>query len=72
MLSADEGHFLSAIVGQNPSAQAIGEGKKIDVLNEYIERQFDLVLKAIEAMPPEQAKSWEKVNDLFLLSLDTE
>jgi|GEM_PF-4177399 len=23
MLSADEGHFLSAIVGQNPSAQAI-------------------------------------------------
>lgn len=50
----------------------IGEGKKIDVLNEYIERQFDLVLKAIESMPREHAKSWEKVNDLFLLSLDGE
>jgi len=24
ILSADEGHFLSAIGGQNPSAQAIG------------------------------------------------
>lgn len=62
--------FVSNLLAKKTETSEIGEGKKIDVLNDYIERQFELISAAIDAMAPEDAKSWEKLNDLFRRSLE--
>ena len=64
--------FVSNLLAKKTETSEIGEGKKIDVLNDYIERQFELISAAIDALAPEDAKSWEKLNDLFRRSLELE
>ena len=39
--------------------------KRIDTLNEYIEENISLLKYAINNMPKESAKSWDKLNELF-------
>jgi len=60
------------LLAKKTEMSEIGEGKKIDVLNDYIECQFDLILTAIDSMARENSRSWQKLNDLFLMSLEAE
>ena len=60
------------LLAKKTGMSEIGEGKMIDVLNDYIECQFDLILTAIDSMARENSRSWQKLNDLFLMSLGAE
>ena len=44
----------------------IGEGKRIDELNDYIEKNLADLKMAIEALPTEQKSDWKKLNDIFI------
>ena len=60
------------LLAKKTEMSEIGEGKKIDVLNDYIECQFELITTAIDSMARENSRSWQKLNDLFLMSLEAE
>jgi len=44
----------------------VGEGKRIDRLNEYIDENLISLKETIDAMPREHKSDWSKLNALFL------
>lgn len=44
----------------------IGTGKRIDVLNSYIDENIEAIEKTVQALPTEDAQNWERLNQLFL------
>ena len=43
----------------------IGEGKRIDVLNEYIDRSIEEIDALIKALPEESKQGWEELDQVF-------
>jgi len=43
----------------------IAEGRRIDALNEYIERKIADTKVLIEALPPDEKPGWDRLNELF-------
>ncbi len=43
----------------------IGEGKRIDVLNEYIDRSIEEIDALIKALPEECKQGWEELDQVF-------
>ncbi len=48
------------------NAPEIGEGKRFDRVNDYIDRSMDEIEKAITELPREDARGWEELNTVFL------
>lgn len=44
----------------------VGKGKRIDALNEYIERNLEDINIFVEKLPPENKCEWKELNDIFL------
>ncbi len=44
----------------------IGEGKRFDRVNDYIDRSMDEIEKAIAELPREDARDWDELNEIFL------
>ena len=44
----------------------IGTGKRIDVLNSYIDENIEAMEKTVQALPTEDTQNWERLNQLFL------
>ena len=44
----------------------IGTGKRIDIINEYIDEQLVFLKDKLETMEKEEQKGWEKLDGLFL------
>ena len=44
----------------------LGEGKRLDRINDYLDRSIEEIGRWIEALPAERAKSWEELDKLFL------
>lgn len=44
----------------------VGEGRRIDRLNEYLDRCIAEIESIIAALPAENAQSWDELNELFL------
>lgn len=44
----------------------LGTGKRIDVINEYIEEQFEILKNKLDSMESETQKDWDKLDALFL------
>ena len=44
----------------------IGEGKRFDRVNDYIDRSMDEIEKTIVELSREDARSWDELNDIFL------
>lgn len=44
----------------------LGTGRRIDVLNEYIEKQLADIEKTVSALPDKEEISWERLNEAFL------
>ncbi len=44
----------------------IGEGKRFDRVNDYIDRNMEEIEKAIAELPREDARSWDELNAIFL------
>ncbi len=58
---------LLEIKKNNPE---IGEGSKIQILNDFIETNIPLVKEEIKRLPEEQQQSWIGLNALFIESLE--
>lgn len=48
------------------STREIGEGRRIDGLNAYIEEMLVRLKAEIDALPREQEQSWTPLNELFI------
>jgi predicted nucleotidyltransferase len=44
----------------------VTEGKKMDRVNEYLERTMEEMEAAIDALPPSCTQGWDELNTLFL------
>lgn len=44
----------------------IGEGKRFDRVNDYIDRSMDKIEKTIAELPREDARGWDELNEIFL------
>ena len=44
----------------------IGEGRRMDRINDYLDRSIEEIGQRIEALPAEKPRSWEDLNKLFL------
>lgn len=44
----------------------IAEGKRIDRLNEYLEKKIKEIKNIVEGMPPEKCRDWTELNEIFL------
>lgn len=43
----------------------IGEGKRIDILNDYIDRSIEEVEDAVKALPEEKKQGWDRLDSIF-------
>lgn len=50
----------------------VGEGKRIDKLNEYIEDGIASLKAEIEKLPAERAADWGRLNELFLAAISAD
>ena len=44
----------------------IGEGKRIDRINDYLDRNIEEIEGIIAGLPVEDARDWEELNEVFL------
>lgn len=48
----------------------IGEGKRFDKVNAYIDRNIDAVEELIKSLPATQDNGWDELNNVFMLLLE--
>lgn len=48
------------------STPEVGTGRRIDVLNNYIDGNIEAIEKTVQTLPIEEAQSWDMLNELFL------
>ena len=47
----------------------LGEGKRIELLNNYLDASIEEIEKSLEEYPSNDPKSWDELNALFLQNL---
>lgn len=47
----------------------LGEGKRIDVINDYLDASIAEIEKSLNEYPSDDAKSWDELNSIFLRNL---
>lgn len=57
---------VNALLQAKMNTPEIGEGKRIDVLNEYIDIQLEKIQQEIDCMSNEREADWRKLNEIFL------
>jgi len=65
-LEADMKPIIHDLLIVKMNTPEVGEGKRIDRLNEYIEENMISLKTAIDAMPREDRRDWDRLNELFL------
>lgn len=65
-LKADMKPIIDDLLRIKMNTPEMGEGKRIDKLNEYIETNLVLLKDTIDAMPQEYKANWSRLNELFL------
>ena len=48
----------------------LGEGKRIDLLNEYIDVSIAEIEELLNEYPSDEHKSWDEINNIFLQNLN--
>jgi predicted nucleotidyltransferase len=44
----------------------LGEGKRMDRINDYLDQSIEEIERIIEQLPPDELRSWESLNRIFL------
>lgn len=44
----------------------LGEGKRMDRINDYLDQSIEEIEQIIEQLPPDEPRSWESLNRIFL------
>ena len=65
-LEADMKPIIDNLLRLKMNTPEMGEGKRIDKLNEYIDGNLVSLKAAIDALPREHKADWSKLNELFL------
>lgn len=52
------------------NAPELKEIPKINRINDYIEQSFDEITQRLESIPAQPAKSWDRLNELFLSEIE--
>ena len=64
-LEADMIPIVDELLQLKMKTPELGEGKRIDKLNEFIEANFISLKNAIDTLPEEHKADWGKLNELF-------
>ena len=62
--------IIAHLLEQKMSTPEIGEGKRIDALNAYIDETLSQLKTEIDTLPKDHKASWEPLNALFLNIVD--
>jgi len=65
-LEADMKPIIYDLLKVKMNTPEVGEGKRIDKLNEYIDENLASLKATIDAMPQEHKADWGRLNELFL------
>lgn len=66
VLESDMKPIIDELLRQKASTPEMGEGKRIDALNVYIDSTLLQLKPTIDALPKEHVADWNKLNNLFL------
>jgi len=66
VLEADMKPIIDDLLREKMITPEIGEGKRIDKLNEYIDENLISLKETIDSMPMEHIADWGRLNELFL------
>ena len=58
--------IISNLLEQKANTSEMGEGERIDELNDYIEINLASLKATVDIMPKERKADWHKLNELFL------
>ena len=65
-LETDMKPIIYDLLNVKMNTPEVGEGKRIDRLNEYIDENLISLKETIDAMPREHKEDWNRLNELFL------
>ena len=69
VLEPDMKPIIDELLRAKVNTPEVGEGKRIDRLNEYIDENLTALKETVDAMPQEHKADWGKLNELFLANL---
>ena len=58
--------IVAGLLRLKTAAPEIGEGRRIDKLNEYIEANLVLLKNTVDSLPSKEKVGWNRLNELFL------
>ncbi|MCL2153428.1 MAG: nucleotidyltransferase domain-containing protein, partial [Oscillospiraceae bacterium] len=64
--------IISNLLEQKANTSEMGEGERIDKLNDYIEMNLASLKATIDVKPKERKADWQKLNELFLELVQSE
>lgn len=62
-------NIISNLLELKMKTPEVGEGKRIDRLNEYIEYNIPILKTTVDNLPNDNNESWHELNNLFLMFL---
>jgi hypothetical protein len=65
-MDKDIAPIVNELVELKKKTPELGEGKRIDILNEYIDNKITYIEKQIKELPFGNKSSWEELNELFV------
>lgn len=68
-LDADLMPDVRALLRMKTETPELGEGKRLDRINDYLDRSIEELGQRIEALPPERPRPWADLDRLFLAVL---
>ncbi len=57
---------VNALIEAKMKTPEIGKGKRIDVLNSFIDRETEVIMHKADALDGTKQEGWEKLDDVFL------
>lgn len=54
------------LLKEKSETSELGNGKRIDIIDSYIDRQIERIEGVIEELPNEEARSWQELDRVFL------
>ena len=65
-LAPDVKPYVDALLAEKKTAPEMGEGSRVQALNDCIDRSLAELKAAVEALPFVRKKGWAELNELFV------
>ncbi len=67
VLEAEMKDIITELLAQKKITSEMGEGKRIEILNNYIEKNLVSLKETIDTLPDDHNGDWQRLNELFLM-----